>query len=85
LGVTLPVITYKLFHIHTIVLSLFASLIGPFGGFFASGLKRALKVKDFASWIPGHGGFTDRFDCAILMNIFIYVYIFQVVFRTTPE
>jgi len=34
------------------MLSLFASLIGPFGGFFASGFKRALKVKDFASLIP---------------------------------
>ena len=27
------------------VLSLFASLIAPFGGFFASGFKRAIKIK----------------------------------------
>lgn len=25
--------------------SLFASTIGPFGGFFASGLKRSIKIK----------------------------------------
>jgi hypothetical protein len=25
--------------------SLFASIIGPFGGFFASGLKRSIKIK----------------------------------------
>jgi phosphatidate cytidylyltransferase len=26
-------------------MSLFASVIGPFGGFFASGFKRAFKIK----------------------------------------
>ena len=85
LGVEPPALTFTEFHIHVIVLALFASLIGPFGGFFASGLKRALKIKDFANWIPGHGGFTDRCDCSILMNIFVYVYIFQVVYKTTPQ
>lgn len=45
------------------ILSLFASLIAPFGGFFASGIKRALKIKDFGDVIPGHGGLIDRFDC----------------------
>jgi phosphatidate cytidylyltransferase len=29
------------------ILSLFASLIAPFGGFFASGFKRAIKIKVF--------------------------------------
>lgn len=33
------------FQIHSIALSTFASLIGPFGGFFASGFKRAFKIK----------------------------------------
>jgi phosphatidate cytidylyltransferase len=49
------------------VIALFASLVAPFGGFFASGFKRALKIKDFADVIPGHGGVTDRMDCQILM------------------
>jgi phosphatidate cytidylyltransferase len=43
-------------------------------GFFASGLKRALNIKDFSDTIPGHGGFSDRFDCHILMAAFAYVY-----------
>ncbi len=31
--------------LHVMVMGLFASLIGPFGGFFASGLKRSIKIK----------------------------------------
>ena len=30
---------------HTVIMGLFAALIGPFGGFFASGFKRAFKIK----------------------------------------
>ena len=41
----------------------FASLVAPFGGFFASGFKRAFDIKDFGDSIPGHGGMTDRMDC----------------------
>ncbi len=51
------------FEIHAAIISLFASFIAPFGGFFGSGLKRALKIKDFSNLIPEHGGCTDRFDC----------------------
>jgi len=58
---------------------MFASLISPFGGFFASGFKRAIKVKDFADIIPGHGGITDRMDCQILMGMFAYLYVHQIV------
>ena len=54
-------------HFHTFSLGLFASLLAPLGGLFASGFKRAIKIKDFANLIPGHGGLTDRMDCQILM------------------
>lgn len=54
---------------------MFSSIIGPFGGFFASGFKRAFKIKDFGDVIPGHGGIMDRFDCQFLMATFVNVYI----------
>ncbi|KAF5092235.1 hypothetical protein D0Z03_002963, partial [Geotrichum reessii] len=56
------------------MLATFASLIAPFGGFFASGLKRTFKVKDFGNTIPGHGGIVDRFDCQFVMGFFSYLY-----------
>ncbi|OMH82634.1 Phosphatidate cytidylyltransferase 1 [Zancudomyces culisetae] len=56
------------------VLASFASLIAPFGGFFASAVKRAFQVKDFGDIIPGHGGVTDRFDCQFIMGAFANVY-----------
>lgn len=46
---------------HIFAMATFASLIAPFGGFFASGLKRTFKLKDFGETIPGHGGITGMF------------------------
>lgn len=59
---------------HILVFATFASLIAPFGGFFASGLKRTFKIKDFGDSIPGHGGMTDRMDCQFIMGFFSFVY-----------
>lgn len=68
------VIIFKPVYYHAAVIATFASLIAPFGGFFASGLKRAFGIKDFGDTIPGHGGLTDRFDCQFLMGSFSYLY-----------
>jgi len=62
------------FQLHCLVLAIFAGLVAPFGGFFASGFKRAFNVKDFGHTIPGHGGLTDRFDCQFIMGVFTYFY-----------
>jgi len=59
---------------HIMAFAIFASIIAPFGGFFASGLKRALKIKDFGDLIPGHGGMSDRMDCQTMMSIFTFIY-----------
>lgn len=60
--------------VHIVLFATFASLIAPFGGFFASGLKRTFKIKDFGDSIPGHGGITDRMDCQFIMGFFAYMY-----------
>eukprot|EP00058_Branchiostoma_floridae_P003393 XP_002588881.1 hypothetical protein BRAFLDRAFT_284160 [Branchiostoma floridae] len=82
MGLQWKIVNIYPFQIHSIYLATFASLIGPFGGFFASGFKRAFKIKastcrmyyDFADVIPGHGGMVDRFDCQYLMATFVHVY-----------
>jgi phosphatidate cytidylyltransferase len=61
--------------VHALAMSLFASIIAPFGGFFASGFKRTFKIKDFSDSIPGHGGIADRMDCQFLMALFVFVYV----------
>ncbi|KAK3903485.1 cytidylyltransferase family-domain-containing protein [Staphylotrichum tortipilum] len=67
-------ITTTPMQIHTFFWASFASLIAPFGGFFASGLKRTFKIKDFGDSIPGHGGMTDRMDCQFIMGLFAFIY-----------
>ncbi|KAF7315625.1 Phosphatidate cytidylyltransferase [Mycena indigotica] len=74
LGRTITTIPYAPYHLHLLFMSGFASLVAPFGGFFASGFKRAFNIKDFGHSIPGHGGMTDRMDCQFLMGVFVYVY-----------
>lgn len=86
----MTVIPYLPYQLHLLVFAIFASLVAPFGGFFASGFKRAFDIKDFGHSIPGHGGMTDRMDCQyvnvtpvhlrthvfarFLMGVFTYVY-----------
>lgn len=73
------------FMFHTLILTLFASFIAPFGGFCASGFKRAFHRKDFGDTIPGHGGVMDRFDCQFLMATFVNVYIVSFVRNFSVE
>src|SRR5690606_11350466 len=60
--------------IHSVIFALFSSIIAPFGGFFASAMKRAYEKKDFDQIFPGHGGATDRFDCQFIIGLFTFVY-----------
>lgn len=59
---------------HSIWFSVFASFVSPFGGFYASAIKRTYNLKDFDSVIPGHGGVMDRMDCQFITALFTTVY-----------
>ncbi|CAM9387042.1 unnamed protein product, partial [Phaeothamnion confervicola] len=60
--------------LHALVMATFTSVIAPFGGYWASAIKRAYGIKDFDSIIPGHGGVTDRMDCQFITALFVFVY-----------
>jgi len=60
--------------IHALFIAMFASIVAPFGGFLASGIKRATGIKDFNNIFPGHGGVVDRMDCQFIMCCFVNLY-----------
>lgn len=44
------------------VFGLFISAFSQIGDWLASSIKRLVGIKDFGSFMPGHGGMLDRFD-----------------------
>lgn len=58
-----------------IIISIIISIAGTFGDLTESMLKRSMGVKDSGSIMPGHGGFLDRFDSALLSFPLVYLFI----------
>ena len=57
------------------IISLIVSIAGTYGDLAESMLKRSLGVKDSGNIMPGHGGFLDRFDSAVISFPLVYLYI----------
>ena len=58
-----------------LVVGAIIAVFGTIGDLVESLLKRSVGVKDSGSFMPGHGGFLDRFDAFIFCIPFVYFYL----------
>lgn len=61
--------------IHWLVIGAIIAAAGTLGDLSESMLKRSLSTKDSGSFLPGHGGFLDRFDGLLLAAPLVFVYL----------
>ena len=60
---------------HWVIIPAIAAITGTIGDLFESKLKRMAGVKDSGSFMPGHGGFLDRFDSLLFAVTFVWIYV----------
>ncbi|MEP6711333.1 MAG: phosphatidate cytidylyltransferase [Ferruginibacter sp.] len=60
---------------HWIIIAAICAVFGTLGDLLESKLKRMANIKDSGSFMPGHGGFLDRFDSLLVATPFVWCYI----------
>lgn len=74
LGYFLPV-AQSLAVKHWIAIAAICAIFGTLGDLLESKIKRLAGVKDSGSFMPGHGGFLDRFDSLLVAAPFVWLYV----------
>lgn len=60
---------------HWIAIAAICAIFGTLGDLLESKIKRMANVKDSGSFMPGHGGFLDRFDSLLIAAPAVWVYV----------
>ncbi|RZM14633.1 MAG: phosphatidate cytidylyltransferase [Pedobacter sp.] len=60
---------------HWIIIAAICAITGTLGDLLESKLKRLANIKDSGSFMPGHGGFLDRFDSLLPASLFVWLYV----------
>ncbi len=58
------------------IISVCCAFFGTLGDLLESKLKRMAKIKDSGTFMPGHGGFLDRFDSLLIASLAVGLYYF---------